>query len=837
MMKTMKKMILFFSLIFIFDIIYAQKISFNRDWQFCRLDELKTAQSRIDFLGPDWQTQYLATGGSTILCTDSLKEEQAILINKSWDKVTLPHTPFVEPLVIQKQWQGICYYKKEFAVNSKWRGKKIYIEFGGAMQLSDIWINGQHIMQHVGGYDPFIIDLSKIVKFNSKNEILVRLDNRNNPIVPPGRPIEILDFCYYGGIYRDVNLIIKEPLHITNSIFADKIAGGGIFVTYPTVSKEKALVNIKTNIINESAESARFSIEHTLIELTPEIKNGEKIFREGKIICVQSKGNCVLNKQQDNDFSQELAVNKPKLWSPGSPNLYLLKTEVKYDGKTIDEEKTRIGIRRIEFSKEKGFLINGTPLRLVGTNRHQEYPYVGNAISDRAQYRDIYKIKEGGFNIVRLSHYLQDCSVLEACDELGLLVIAPIPGWQFYNKDTAFCNYTYRDARIMVRRDRNHPSIVMWETMLNESSPSKEWKRHIIAVAHAEYPGDQFYTSGDSNGFDGFDVCYNDWKGGFIRANNTNKPGFIREHYDYEFGGERSTTRIGRGDGEKALLQNAWNAQWSHNRYRAQYPETNGDAVWSMYDYNRGCHNNICQSGVSDIFRLPKFSWWFFRLQLPKGALLSQTYMKPELFIADYWLKKEKADKVIVYGNVDEVELRVNGQTISRQKKDNGPDSPYASDENYYTGGNPFDQGNCGHLNSPPFTFMNVNWAKGNIEAIGFINGKEVTRQKVFTPEEARILNIKVDESGKKWVKENDPVFVYVSIYDKRGTLCVEDSSMIKLSVEGDAQVIGSDEIKAEAGIATFLVRSGNEGGKILLKAQCLDHSKQITAVSDKYEL
>ena len=133
--------------------------------------------------------------------------------------------------------------------------------------------------------------------------------------------------------------------------------------------------------------------------------------------------------------NQRMEVKHPALWSPDEPNLYVLSTEVVENGKVVDKEETRIGIRHIEMSIEKGFVINGKPLRLVGSNRHMEYPYVGNAISDQAQYRDMYQIRSNGFNIVRLGHYPQATAALDACDELGLLAIEPIPGWQFFNKN------------------------------------------------------------------------------------------------------------------------------------------------------------------------------------------------------------------------------------------------------------------------------------------------------------------------------------------------------------------------------------------------------------------
>ena len=173
--------------------------------------------------------------------------------------------------------------------------------------------------------------------------------------------------------------------------------------------------------------------------------------------------------------------------------------------------------------------------------------------------------------------------------ELGLLAFEAVPGWQFYNSDSIFINLTYDNIRDMIRRDRNHPCIAWWETILNESVPPTSWKLGAIKAAKEEYPGDQCFTAGDQcfakwkEQDDSYDISYNDFGSGYTRANNTKKPGFIREYYDYEFGGHYSTTRIRRGDGQAALLQNVWNAQWSHNRYRKQYPWTMGDAIFSMF--------------------------------------------------------------------------------------------------------------------------------------------------------------------------------------------------------------------------------------------------------------
>ncbi len=793
-----------------------EKINLNKDWQFSRINDNSSNSAEVKNQGSGWASQYDVTHTSSdaklAVSDEILNRELNQIGSGTWESVSLPHNPVVEELIVKHQWQGICYYKKEFRVEKNRKDNLCFLEFEGAMQLADVWINGKHVIQHAGGYTPFIIDATKYLNWGKKNEILVRLDNRNNSIIPPGKPLEKLDFCYHGGIYRDVNLIFKNRIHITNPIFVDAVAGGGVFVTYPEVSPNKAIVSIKTDVANEEGASAKVTVKQTLFKI-----DGLYTQRDtGKQVAV-SEVSGMLAKNDSKQFDQTLELKRPKLWLPDTPWLYLLRTEVLKNGKVVDVEEQRIGVRRIKFTVENGFEINGQKIRLVGTNRHQEYPYVGNAISDNAQYRDIYQIKESGFNCVRLGHYIQDKSVLDACDELGVLAIEPIPGWQFFNDNEQFCEYTYRDIKQMVRRDRNHPSIIMWETILNESWPPKWWKDKAAATAHAEYPGNQLYTSGDSYGYFGWDVQYNDWEDGFNRPNNSGKPGFIREYYDYEFGGHYSTTRVKRGDGEKALLQNAWNAQWSHNRYRAYYPWTSGDAVWSMYDYNRGCCDNICYSGVADIFRLEKFSVPFYKSQMAIGTAQPKERVTPYIFLASFWNKPVFQNKVIVYSNTEEVALIVNGKEVARQKPDNGIDSDYGSREQWYKGGNPFDGGNCRQLNSPPFTFKGVGWDKGEITAVGYINGHEECRYSVRTPELPAILDITYFESGRP-ASLNDLLIVYVKIKDDNGTLCVSDSSRVTLSVEQGGHIVGSKVINAEAGIASFLVRTDEEP-ELILKA------------------
>ena len=801
-----KKNIVFFALSLLFALpLGAHSIKINTDWEFQRLKK-EQKQIEIKNQGSDWSSQFNiqhveAQNQALAVHPDTLKQEFNQLSMGNWEKINLPHTPFVEPLVVLHQWQGICYYRKILNVSKKEIDKQLWLEFEGAMHLADVWVNGQHLIQHSGGYTPFVVDVTGMLHADRGNEILVRLDNRNNPLIPPGKPLETLDFCYYGGLYRDVNLIVKHPVHITHPIMANEVAGGGIFVTYPYVSKQEAEIKVKTQVSNKVGTQRHLTIRHTLYEWSKKKGRGKKV------ALVESP--LVLAAGTTQHHTQQFTVNNPKLWYPDSPALYVLRTEVMDGRKVTDCEDTRIGIRRIEMTREKGFVINDKPLKLEGSNRHQEYPYVGNAISDQAQYRDMYQIRDNGFNTVRLGHYPQDPSVLEACDELGLLVIEPIPGWQFFNKAQGFVDHTYKDIRDLIRRDRNHPSVIMWETTLNESWPPKSWKDQAVRIAHEEFPGDQCYTSGDTYGYDGFDVCYNDWKEGYNRPNTTSKPGFIREYYDYEFGGHYSTTRVTRGDGDYALMQNAWNAQWSHNRYRAYYPWTIGGAVWSMYDYNRGCCDNICYSGLADLFRLPKFGLLYFRTQMKEGTFTPAGPMTYEVFINSHWLEGS-SDTQQVYGNVDEVKLQLNGRVIARQYPDDKPStSEYVSRP---------DGGNAENIDFPPFTFFNVNWERGELKAIGYKDGKAVAEHVVRTPGAVEAMDITYFESGVS-ASCRDLLIVYVNLKDLQGTGCFgENNREVKLEVLQGGELRGPATIKAEAGVASFLVAT-TDSPMLVLKA------------------
>lgn len=338
--------------------------------------------------------------------------EQRDFPDAEWAPASLPHSPRIEALVAGNQapqWQGICWYRKRFQVPAAAADRLAFLRFEGAMNIADVWVNGRLAGSFQGGYLPYVLDVTRFLQADATNLVAVRLDNRDNPITGP-KPLADLDFNLYGGLYRRASLTFKDPLHITDPLLANEPAGGGIFVTTPLVTATAATVRVQTHIRNAGAAPRQFYLRTTLLD-------------PGGAPCeTRATAPATLAAGAARTIVQEFRVASPHLWSIATPNLYQVRSAVIASGQVVDEATTRIGIRHFEITPA-GFRLNGEPLFLRGVNRHQEYPYIGYALSDAAQYRDARKIKEAGFDYVRLSHYPQSPAFLDACDELGLVVM------------------------------------------------------------------------------------------------------------------------------------------------------------------------------------------------------------------------------------------------------------------------------------------------------------------------------------------------------------------------------------------------------------------------------
>ena len=727
----------------------------------------------------------------------------------AWETVVLPHTPRLEKYDETHPWQGVCWYRKTLAPDPSWSGRRVSLRFGAAMQIADIWVNGVHKARHLGGYLPFTVDLTREAATGQPIMIAARLDNRDTDLVPPGKPTNDFDFSYPGGLYRGVTLVVTDPVHVTDPVEADVVAGGGVFVTYSDVSDDSAAVHVKTDVADDSDAIARgCTVRSTLMDAA------------GRFVQAATTDPVIVSAGGHHEFAQTLVVDSPRLWHPDHPNLYTLITTVSRDGQPTDEVRTRIGIRTFALGRG-GLHVNGKPFSIHGSNRHQEYPYLEYAFSPDAGRRDAQRIKDGGFNHIRLSHYPQDPAFLDACDDLGILVQAPIPGWQIFRDNPSFVSGTFQNIRDLIRRDRNHPSIVFWEPNLNETNPPTDWCEAAYETAHQEYPGDQCLTFGDP--------YPSGWRGWDVRD-------FAREYGDFGFGGNESTSRQTRGSGEQAMLQQTWNFLWSLNGMDAAFANPRstfiGSATWCMFDYNRGYYPKQEHSGMMDIFRLPKYVYRFFQSQRDPNLLRPDTESGPMVFVANDWTPRPSPSRVAVFSNCDEVELLVNGKLFKRQKPDSGPDTPYGkkkvdlADTNGTryddSGGYMFDGGNARHLAHPPFTFMAVPYAAGMVKAVGYLGGRPAASDAVRTPDAPKSLRLDFDTARRPLVADGaDAVFLRASLVDRNGTVVPRNAlPSLTFSVSGPAHLVGTDPVHMEAGVASVLLQAGLQAGPIRVTAR-----------------
>lgn len=766
--------------------VARQVLSMNQDWQFFRPESPAASPA------PKTVAQ----------------DELNVPAGAQWESVNLPHTVRLEPRDVSggRNYQGVCWYKRELPARPEWKDRVVYLKFQGAMQVADVWLNGVHQLTHYGGYLPFTIDISKGLRLGGPNRLVVRLDNSDNAEVPPGKPQNELDFCYFGGLSRSVDLEVIHPLHITDPILANTVAGGGVFVTYPAVTANESMVQVQTEVANESDEDRICDVVQVLMG-----PDGKSAATASLSVAVPARSRKVA--------TQKMTVRDPRLWHPEDPQLYWLHSAVNLNGHAIDDQHTRIGIRAIEFEKSRGLLINGRPFFSIGANRHQDHPYVGYALPPSAHYRDVFKLREAGFTSYR-SHYPQDPSFMDACDELGMLAIVSNPGWQFVGDDV-FKKRVYQDAREMVRRDRNRPSVVIWEATLNESDNSS-LAAELFRIVHEEFPGPGCYTAGDPiekpvPGFDGWDVTYGDRPREGQRG-----PSWIREWGDQvdNWTDQQGRVRIARRWGEMPMLVQASSHLSSLNRIYGSEPRPAGADLWAGIDAYRGYHHQPFLGGPLDLFRIPKFDYFMFQSQRPAEAQAARAGSGPMIFIANYATFHSPLE-VVVFSNCEQVRLSQNGKLVATQEPDRGfkiPHPPFTfkvgefSDTRSMLFANPA---------SPEAPWTPI----GELLAEGLIGGKVVVKHLVHSPGVPQGLRLRLDTCGVDPVADGaDWVRVYADICDAREMTYPYGDDMVTFSVGGEGALIGDERIfanpvRAEAGIATALVRMTKTAGLVTVEA------------------
>ncbi|MEV6008913.1 glycoside hydrolase family 2 TIM barrel-domain containing protein [Streptomyces sp. NPDC051976] len=572
--------------------------------------------------------------------------------DSAWDQVDVPNPLALQPVDIgPNNLQSAAWFRRRVTVPTSARGQRLLLRFEGAMQVCDVYLNGIKLGSHYGGYTPFGWDVTDSLQPGTEAVLAVRVDNTDQPLVPPGKPESGLDMLYLGGLYRDVWLIALSPVHITDPIIEGRTAGGGVFVTTPTVSQTSATVNVASDIVNKGSAKASVTVVTTLLDAT------------GTTVATTTSTNNVAA-GATTAFTATLTISNPQLWTPDTPYLYTTQVQVTVGTQTVDQVSTRFGARTIAWSYSSGFSLNGKNLLVNGTNRgHQEYPYVGYAAPASQQRRDALLIRQSGANFVRSAHYPPHPAFLDACDEVGLMVLNCVPGWQNWNSDPVFAQRSHDDFRTMIRRDRNHPSIILWEATLNETySGNSPFESDQERIAQEEYPGDEMCTYGGNGTFDAkiFNVQNAYWVRADAGSTINTSPGaalLLREYGDYEFGGEvNNTSRTTRADGPDAMLATVHNKQSIFSSalspgFYGSGVALAGLATWSATDYNRGLNSTTCLSGLMDLFRIPKFACYFYQSQRDPNVQQSGVDSGPMVYVANYWNKAASGSTTTTIAN------------------------------------------------------------------------------------------------------------------------------------------------------------------------------------------
>lgn len=757
--------------------------------------------------------------------------------DKDWTVVSLPDG--IEYLPTEASgcinYQGKVWYRKHFTPDAALKGKKLFLHFEAIMGKSKVFVNGKLLTEHFGGYLPVIADVTDVLDWNGDNVIAVWADNSDDPSYPPGKAQDVLDYTYFGGIYRDCWLIAHNNVFITDPNYENEVAGGGLFVAFGKVSDALAEVQLKIHVRNATKNPFSGRVEYMLLQ-----PDGTEVARLSDKIQVKAG--------RATTVSDRMPVKQPMLWTPSTPTLYnLLVRVLDKEGNVIDGYRRRIGIRSIEFKGKDGFYLNGRPYGkpLIGANRHQDFAIVGNAVANSIHWRDAKKLKDVGMEIIRNAHCPQDPAFMDACDELGLFVIVNTPGWQFWNDAPEFAQRVYSDIRNVVRRDRNHPSVWLWEPILNETWYPADFAKNTRDIVDAEYPYPYCFSGSDSEarGHENFPVYFAHPANmqDASKEIDPTKTYFTREWGDNvdDWSSHNSPSRVARNWGEQPMRVQAqhyacpYYPVTSYDVLYKQSPQHVGGCLWHSFDHQRGYHPDPFYGGLMDVFRQPKYSYYMFMAQRPAVKNDRNAGSGPMVYIAHEMTPFSGKD-VTVYSNCDEVRLTFNkgGKTYTYKKDKNRPGMP-----------------------SPVITFPDVydfmvDKAFSRTQkqddvyllAEGLIDGKVVATHKVVPARRPEKILLWMDNEGTDLKADgSDFVTVVAAVADKNGNIKRLNNYNIRFSIEGEGRLLGGPGVLANPvpvkwGTAPVLVQSTLKPGKIRITASVLFEGSQMP-ISGELEL
>ncbi len=743
----------------------------------------------------------------------------------AWRTLTLPHDWSIEgkfskdhPTTTQGGAlpTGIGWYRKTFVLPAQAKGKQLRIEFDGVYRNSEVWINGQYLGLRPYGYSAFSYDLTKHIKpAPHKNVITVKVDNSMQP-----------NSRWYSGsgIYRNVKLVA------TNTIAVKK---WGQFITTPSVNKQQAVVNIATELINVAASDASVTVE-------------TKIFDgSGKLVTTEilNKANTVKVGKNGSTAQLALKINKPKLWSVAQPNLYKAITQVKANGKIVDEVTQTFGIRYFHFDKDKGFFLNGEWLKIHGVCNHHDLGAMGAAVNVRAMERQLEILKAMGCNAIRTAHNPPAQELLELCDKMGFLVMdEAFDMWaKKKNKFDYFADFKQwhkEDLLDMVLRDRNNPSVFMWSigNEIREQFDSTgititkelvnliktvDTTRPITAGLSEWNPEKNFmYKAGalDVIGLNYHHEVYEDFQKHFpdqIFLGSENMSAFAtRGHYDmpsdstYFWPAASPQKIVEKGNPDFTVsAYDQVSAYWGSTHETTwklikKHKFLSGLFVWSGFDFigepiPYPWPARSSYYGIIDLAGFPKDVYYMYQ---------SEWTNKPMLHIFPHWNWKpgQLVDVWAYYNNADEVELWLNGKSLGIKKK----------------------EGDALHVQ------WRVPFEAGTIKAISRKNGKVVLQKQINTAGAPARIELTADRSNIN-ADGKDLSFITARVLDKNGNLVPDANNALTFKVTGAGFLAATDNgyqadtvsfksatRQAWKGLALGIVQNNTKKGNITVLVQ-----------------
>lgn len=762
-----------------------------------------------------------------------LKDEDSISDQTQWKSLDLPHDWSIET-AFDKQSPvghgggyltgGLGWYKKDFTVDKQDSSKRISIHFDGVYCNSEVWINGHYLGKRPNGYIGFEYDITPYLNFGQTNQILVKVDNSNQP-----------NSRWYSGsgIYRNVWLKKTEKLYVVN---------WGTFITTPKVSKDQATVNVVTTIGNDNNE------EKTAVLRTRVLKDGQEITQSEKEFLISSKAN--------QELEQQLEINTPELWSDVSPELYTAISEILIEGNLIDQKKTNFGIRNFRFDLDKGFILNGVQTKIKGVCLHHDLGPLGAAVNTRAIERKLEIMKEMGVNGIRTAHNPPSPELLDLCDQMGFIVMDEAFDMWAHAKNphdyaTVWEQWHKKDLEDQILRDRNHPSVFMW-SIGNEipeqwSPEGAEIGRELSAIvkgldttrvvtagmnppihvnndevtiqfedtaaepnalagsgaldligynyAHQTYedhqknfPNTPFIASETTSGLQ--------TRGFYEFPSDTTKIWPVRWDLVFTQGNEDNT--VSAFDQVRtpwgSLHEETWKIIKKHDFLSGMFVWTGFDYIGEPTPYQWPSRSSYF--GIVDLAGFPKDVYYMYQ---------SEWTDTPVLHVFPHWNWEEDTlvDLWVYYNNADEVELFLNGESLGVKSK----------------------EGDDLHL------MWRVPYEKGTLKAVSRKDGKVVLEREVKTAGIASELSLTADRSTI-YADGEDLSFITVDVMDENGVIVPRAADQISFTIDGPGKIVGvangdptnhesfkGQTHKAFNGKCLVVLQAGREKGNMVLTA------------------